>query len=437
MVVKKYKNLVPLVLIVLMLVSTYSLVSTATGLNSEYKTALEKARNFSKQGIVVDAFEEYEKALDLKNTLDICLEVSEMYKNNEMLSDLQEWAEYTVEMYPGEPEAYEMLLNAYLQMQDYNDAFTLIEEIESRRVYNDNIKKAINEVEYKYDLGYTSYEDVSVFSEGYCAVKLDGLWGYTDKIGELEIAALYTSAGPFGSGKAAVNSQEEGIYYIDGDGNRKGVIPDKIDCKNAGIILDGFVTITDGTESGYYNEEFEHKFGEFDYAGTMNLGVAAIKEGTGWYLIDKNGKKINSSAYEDIALDDKEIAYRNERAFVKSAGSYIMVDSKGKQVGKESYEEAKVFNREGYAAVKKDGKWGFVDKKGKIVIEPQYEAARSFSNGLAGVCKDGKWGYIDENNEMKISNTFLDCRDFNENGCAFVNTEDDWVILKLYRYNHY
>jgi hypothetical protein len=70
------------------------------------------------------------------------------------------------------------------------------------------------------------------------------------------------------------------------------------------------------------------------------------------------------------------------------------------------------------------------------VIEPQYEDARSFSNGFAAVKVEGLWGYINIEGQMVIHNEFVDTKDFTTRGTAFVMIEDEWELLKLYKYNH-
>ena len=89
-----------------------------------------------------------------------------------------------------------------------------------------------------------------------------------------------------------------------------------------------------------------------------------------------------------------------------------------------------------YLAKKIAGLRVFEDENGKMKISAQYEDARSFANGLAAVKVDGLWGFIDTEGEMVINPQFLDARDFNASGAAFVLAEDEWELLRLFKYNH-
>jgi len=135
-------------------------------------------------------------------------------------------------------------------------------------------------------------------------------------------------------------------------------------------------------------------------------------------------------------LDEKEIAYRNERAFVQIENKYYMVDGTGNQVTNIAYQDAKTFLSQSYAPVKQNGKWGFTDADGNMVIKPMYEDARGFINGLAAVKSNGSWGYINEENEMVIESSFEDAMDFNNDGCAFIKQQDQWSLLILFSHNY-
>ncbi|MFQ9516010.1 MAG: WG repeat-containing protein [Eubacterium sp.] len=433
---KNYRNLIPVLLIALMLFSTYSLFNGINSDKNKYNEYLKEAREYSKKGIVVDAVAAYGNAINIKKSLAVSIEIANMYKDNNMISEEIEWCESIVDNYPEEAQAYEQLLNAYISSEQYDDCYELKESLKKYKVSSKNIDKIYSKIDYLYELGYKGYDEVTIFSHGYCAVMIDGLWGYVDNKGNLVLNNAYLYAGSFCEEKAAIKDKKGNIYYIDAAGNKKGVIPAQINCTYAGIMSGDAIVLADGGKYGYYNSEYKHIFGEYDYASNLNSGVAAVKKNSLWYLIDSKGKQINDIPYQDIIVDEKDIAYRQGRAFVRTDGKYILVDGKGKQVGSESFDDAEVFASDSYAAVKQNGKWGFIDKSGKIVIEPQYEDARSFANGMAAVCKDNRWGYINNKNQVKIECKFDACKDFNEQGCSFVKKEGLWITLKLYSKNY-
>lgn len=81
----------------------------------------------------------------------------------------------------------------------------------------------------------------------------------------------------------------------------------------------------------------------------MGNGIAAVKEKDKWHLIDEKGKKVTDDEYDEIAMDEKGVVYRNDRIFAKAAGKYYLLDENGKKVTDDTFEDARPFNGEGYA----------------------------------------------------------------------------------------
>ena len=225
-------------------------------------------------------------------------------------------------------------------------------------------------------------------------------------------------------------------YYIDTEGHKKKVIDFVDNVEKLGFIYDDIFPLYDGKDWTFYNRDGKKIAGGFDDVSSMGNGIAAVKEKDKWHLIDEKGKKVTDDEYDEIAMDEKGVVYRNDRIFAKAAGKYYLLDENGKKVTDDTFEDARPFNGEGYAAVRIDGKWGFIDKDGKVVIKPEYVEARSFSNGFAAVRKASGWGFIDEDNDVVIECKFDDAKDFNDHGCVFVAIDDKWNYLLLYSQNH-
>ncbi|MBP5469687.1 MAG: WG repeat-containing protein, partial [Candidatus Riflebacteria bacterium] len=111
---------------------------------------------------------------------------------------------------------------------------------------------------------------------------------------------------------------------------------------------------------------------QFEYAENFVNGYAKIQQNNDWYLIDKNGNKIdklaksNNKKYQELAeyyegmcrvstlkLRQYDLAYHSDDASIA-------------------------------------GIWGFVNENGEELIAPQYIYANDFEKGMAIVCK-GKW----------------------------------------------
>jgi len=433
---KNYRSLVPIVMVVLMLVSWYLLVNDAVKIERAYNNYLSEARKYAEDGITKYAIENYELALEIKDTPEVYVEVAEYYKTQEKDAEYLSWCENFFEEHPTQAEAYDCVLDAYLKNKDYEACYDILETADKRNISSKQIKKIASDIMYVYKLDFNTFEDVEIYSNNYCPVKSKGVWGFVDRYGNQRIACKYLEVGAYTQTNfvSVVNADKE-AYFIDKTGSK--VMVSKKKYESFGLLVDGKIAAkkADGKYT-YVDQDFNVLFGEYDYASTINNNVAAVKKGDMWHLINENGKDITNEKYADVKVDEKQIAYRNNRLFVStSANKYIMISDSGKQIGNLKFEDARIFAGEEPAAVKIDGRWCFVDSDGKRISDKEYDDARSFSNGLAAVCIDGKWGFVDLNEKIVIEPEFFDAKDFNEKGSCFVKTGDKWQLLKLYRLN--
>lgn len=433
---KNYRALVPIVMILLMVVSWYMLISEAMETEEEYNLNITEARKYAEKGITKYAIDYYTKALEIKDSTDIYVEVAEYYKKQGKQEEYLSWCIDFFDKYPKEPKAYDCLLQSYMECKDYESCYDILTTATKRNVSSDYIKEVTEKIKYVYTFDFNTYEDVSVYSNNFCAVCNKGVWGFVDRYGKVRIACKYVDVGAFTkTNYASVVNADGEAYFIDKTGSKILVATDTY--KNFGLLVGGIIPAQkiDG-KYVYVNQDLKELFGEYDYASTINNDIAAVLNGNKWSLIKANGDKVTEETYVDVKLDEKNIAYRNDRLFVSKNGScYIMIDGKGKQIGSLTFEDAKVFASTDSAAVKIDGKWRFISKDGKLVSDKKYDDARSYINDLAAVCIDGKWGFVDRNENIVIDAQFNGTKDFNEKGSCFVNTGDKWQLLKLYRLN--
>ena len=205
-------------------------------------------------------------------------------------------------------------------------------------------------------------ENLQDFSEGLCAIKQNGKWGYIDKKGNTVIDCIYEDAKDFSEGLAVVKKNSKCGYI-----NNKGE-----------VVIDFKYDSADSFSFGY--------------------GVGYIGRSKN-IVIDKSGNEIINKSYSMIFGPISE----NLFIIAPSTGMYAVVDKDEnilldgiKQAGKKV---------DGYIPVQQWGsgdKWGFIDEQGKLVIDYTYDFAGPFVDGLAGVVKDGNIGYINKNNEFVI-----------------------------------
>lgn len=433
---KKYRAFVPLVMIVVMAASWYLLIKDAVMVENQYTTYLTEARKYAEDGITKYAIENYNQALEIKSSSEIYTEVAEYYKVQDNDAEYLAWCEKFFDVYPTEKSAYDCILDAYMESRDYESCYDILNIAEKRNITSDYIEKLREEIKYVYKLDFNTFEDVGIYSNNYCPVASEGEWGFVDRYGNQRIACKYLEVGAYTKTNlvSVVNADKE-AYFIDKNGSKVMVSKEKY--ANFGLLVDDIITAqkTDGNYT-YVNSNFEVLFGDYDYASTMNNGIAAVKSGDTWQIINKLGEATTDQKYVDVIRDEKQIVFRNDRLFVATeAGKYIMINSSGEQIGSLVFEDAKLFAGNAPAAVKMDGKWCFIDSDGNKISDKTYSDARSFSNGLAAVCINGKWGFADDSEQIVIEPVFFGAKDFNEKGSCFVQTGDKWQLLKLYRLN--
>lgn len=432
---KHYKFLVPVVLILIFIGSIYKLNNDRIALQTQYDNYIAEARNYRMQDIQIDAEKQYLEAVKLKRSLELYLEIGEFYSETNQPRKAISWGEKMVELFPKKAEAYEYLLELYVSKKDYVSCFSLADTYEKRRLPEGKFGNILSTVEYEYYLN-ERYDDVGIYSGGFCPVQLEGMWGFVSTKGDKTVGNKYLKVGAFCDDVAPVVDKDGKAYYIDKDGNKKYVVMNVDNVVELGLMEDGIYPLYNGKTWAFYNKENKKLFGDYTYVSSMGNGIAAVNKSGRWSLIDCNGNDLTGKTYSNVAMDDKTIVYRNKRLFVENNGKYQMIDSKGVVYSKQEYEDVRIFNDSTFAAVKIDGKWGFVDNNGEIIIKPLYNDARSFSNGLAAVKVDEKWGFINTEGKMVIEPQFMSVKDFNNKGTAFVYKSDSWELLKLYKYNY-
>lgn len=434
---KGIKWIVVFAVIVLLSVSWYSLFENSYASQKEYDDYLKVARSKAEMGIITDADFNYNEALKLLETIELRSEIAEFYKTSNQEYKLRRWAEAMIQEYPYEPIGYEYLATYYKDKSKYYDCFSILNKASKRRIASSILENLHEELAYAYELNWEVYEDVALFSSGYCAVlNKDGEWGYINEKGSKSINDSYLDAQPFTtSGYAPVQSMTGEYYIVNTAGDKKFIDAEKKEIENCGPYAEEKMSVKIHGKYQYVDIEFKILFGSYDYAGTFNCGVAGVREGDTWKIIDGKGNPITEETFEDVKLDEKGIAFRNDVGFVKKNGQYILINKNGDQISENTWDDVQVFASNMPTAVKVNDKWGYIDTLGEEVISPQYKNARPFVNELAAVAQEDKWGYITVNNELVIPVEFNDTRDFTSSGTTLIKDDRGWRLLKIYRLN--
>ncbi len=433
---KNYRMLIPIVLAVMLVASWYMLISNNTKEDNVYQQYLDEARHQAEMGVPIKAVENYTAALKMKESPELYQEIVDFLEKQGKESVYLSWCETFLNEYPKDSRAYDSALRAYYNTKDYESCFDVIYMAKKRHVSSEYLSATEAELMYVYKMDYNTYVDVGIFSNNYCAVKKKEVWGFVTRFGEQKIACKYDEVGCYTqSGYVSVRRNGE-AYFINKAGDK--ILGTNVPYLRFGQLVGDLVPAQ--KEDGrylYLNSRMEEVFGNYEYASSFNGGIAAVKDNGKWYFIDSAGKQLFEGTYQNVIIDEKEIAFRANRAFVSENGTdYYMIDTAGKRVGTLAFENAKAFSSQGPAAVQIDGKWCFVNESGeRTSAEHTYDDARSYQNDLAAVCVNGKWGFVDSEETVVIEPKFNGAKDFNEKGSCFVKNGETWQLLKLFRLN--
>ncbi len=198
------------------------------------------------------------------------------------------------------------------------------------------------------------YDDVRDFSEGYAAVKKNGLWGYINSSGELAIDYQYTQ------------------QYV-------------------GAFSDGLVRVSTMGKYGFVDEDNSIVIPlEYAYAREYKHGLIPVKVGEKWGYIDRDNNVVVDFIYEAA------YTFRDDGlAVVRLDGAEGFIDATGQYLVEPKYDSVKAYNG-GLAAVRRNGLWGYMDTNATFVIPNEYQSAYNFDDEVAVVEKGGEFVIIDQ-----------------------------------------
>lgn len=243
---------------------------------------------------------------------------------------------------------------------------------------------------------HPQYEEVDVFREDVCWVKLNDKWGLIDRKGEFLITPRFDDAREFDQGLANVK-----IGPNWGVTDKSGNIRIRPEFDFIDSFRNGIAYVKKNGKYGFvFLDDNRIIPAVFDDVRGFSEGMAAVKTDGGWGYIDRTGKMIISPQYF------KAGKFRNGKAFVEIEESGGFIDKNGNAIDefeekyhedKWSYEDEPWFDR-GIRTLH-----GFIDKKGDYIIKPKFMATSSFdANGLAAVEIDRKWGVINKSGAYVI-----------------------------------
>jgi hypothetical protein len=203
----------------------------------------------------------------------------------------------------------------------------------------------------------------------------------------------------------------------------------------ADLFSEGLLAVQKDGHYGYINEKGK-KIIEFyyDQAYAFQDGVALVKVGTKWNLIDKQGDKVFEDDYVYLERDpETDLLWfvENDQLGLMNKNGKVLAEpiyDVDKNIASTTYYNYSNFS-EGLARVSNGTKYGYINTKGNVEIEVKFDEAGYFHEGLAYIRSGTKWGYIDKTGDVVIAATYDDAFSFNEHGLALVEVGDLYKVI--------
>ena len=396
------------------------------------KTLKQEIKINEDLGVYKTAISQYKEliAVDQKN-IEWYYKLAKAYNKVNQFENYEKACDLIISKFPEDITGYLELAKYYDKDQRYDKIIELYNTLPKSLKNNKEFDVVYKNSEYKFSYLSRSYQEIGRFLRTFAVVKEKDLYGYVDESTLDVITAKFKIARPFIEDKAAVFNDNE-WFFVDKDGDK--ILATKEKVEDLYSISEGYASAKFDGKYGFVDDKFNKVKIEYDYTTNFYNGVAAVKKGDKWAIINKEFKDLTGFVYDDVVFDEFNICSRNGAIFAKKDGKYLMLDLSGKTLTKDTYDAVKMFVSTQPVAVKKGDKWGFVDKKGKVIIDYKYEDAESFSLGLAPVSINGKWGYIDLKGELVITNEFDGAKPFYKSGVASVKSDNMYRFIQLIKY---
>lgn len=219
------------------------------------------------------------------------------------------------------------------------------------------------------------YEDADLFSSvGLARVKKNGLFGFINRLGDLEIPCTYEYAGTFYAGQTSYPKEIACVgqdQYI----NRKGVL----------LLLGSEPEPDEEITSGYY----------LFPKSAMDYFTFSVD--SNYQIIRKKTNVMDSMDVEFFDPFTKELVIKvnNKMGVIDINGNQIIPPIYNKIFKQAYFDEYHFSGLNGYF-IEKNGLVGYIDFKNRIVISPNNKKIVRFDLNVAEVItQTGKKGFID------------------------------------------
>ena len=430
------KKSISLIVVVFVVLAIIVAVPEMFNNNNDQQKYLTDARAYYEKDLCMLAIDEYKKALSEENSVEIAIELAEVYcrayENGELSQkyEIEKYFDNLVSEFREESAAYDVALKFYQKCEDYSSIVEILTQAKKLNVKSDIISEVTENVKYKYEIKYAAITDIQRSVQGFYTVKDGAAYYIYDNTMRNVFSKSFDYASVYLNNHLVVK-QDEFVFILNAEGKRVAYLDSNIDFSTG--FGGELIACRSNNVFSYYNLTGEKVFGDYLFAGRFRDGYAAVQTKQGWTIIDSAGNPVFEKFFEDIKCGSSYESVTNGCFFGKENGVYSLYNINGEKISDLKFENCDVFvNKDSYAAVCVDGKWGFLNVDGELVINCQFDSAKSFSNGFAFVTSAENAFFVDVDGNKAISGDFKEGDYFNENGLCLVKGDAFWQPIQRY-----
>ncbi len=228
-----------------------------------------------------------------------------------------------------------------------------------------------------------NYRKIHPFKEGRALVRHKNGYGFIDKNGQLVIEGNYSKAASFSEGRAMVQ-RDNRCGFIDLAGRE--IIP--LTYSKCLDFEDGKAVVYEGLKKGGLIDLFGKEIIEPGINRLMGFkdGRGLVRENYDYYYIAAD------ASWRD-GYFEKAAAYQHGIAAVRKGGKWGIINRNGLNLISNKYDQITSFD-EGFAKVQLSQFVGLADLEGNLIIPPAYEYITYAGDGLFRVENGGEIGYL-------------------------------------------
>ena len=436
---KTNATLVCIALIIIAAFSWIGVLKRGVDNASNYEKYIQQAEKYEQKGIFIDALTCYQEAQKIRpKEYDVAVKIAKTY---EKLGDTKGFlmaCDEASSLNKDTSEPYVMKAEYLINTNRYADAIKAVNGVPKKLEEADEIQHIKELLAYQYNIKYVSFDDIYDWHEAggkcYAAAKNDGFWGLVDEDGNQKLRFRFDYVGAYDEETGVVPCCENGAYYyVDIKGNKK--LAGDFDYQFLGSFGCGYAPAQRNNTYGYINAEFEEFSFDYSYAGAFANKVAAVEKNGKWALINERFEPITDFMYDEIFVDAYGYCSVFKTIVARIGSGFVLLDTEGKRISERTFESVSLpASEDEPIAVKIGGYWSYVDTTGNVVLDTQFDNAKSFALGLAPVQKNNKWVYINTQGKIVSKDEFADASVFSHLGLASVKGSHTWNIIALCEY---